>query len=154
MHSWISSEICLSSVTLNFLFLLLCCAWCFPSRVLYTFLLLNLVFSLDFFHFIFFFIFCFCWLHSFHVRYKNLSLNHFLNRFCFKVCLCLLQLLLQLRSPSLPLSPSVSLTFSLCVCRWLSTQSQSVAQSPQSQLCNITCVPQFFPPKATKLKLN
>lgn len=58
-----------------------------------------------------FFSFCFCWLHSFHVRYKNLSLNHFLNRFCFKVCLCLLQLLLQLRSTSLP--PSLSLSLSL-----------------------------------------
>lgn len=69
--------------------------------------------------------FCFCWLHSFHVRYKNLSPNHFLNRFCFKVCLCLLQFLLQLLSLCLSLSRFVSVSVTLntvAICRSISPE--------------------------------
>jgi len=95
------------------------------------------------------FVFGFCLFYSFHVQYKNLSLNHFLNRFCFKVCLlrcCLqLQLFFFSLSPSFSLSLSLNHSISFQFGLYLagSQQSQSVAQSPQSQLCNITCVPLF-----------
>lgn len=82
-----------------------------------------------------FFSFCFCWLHSFHVRYKNLSLNHFLNRFCFKVCLCLLQLLLQLRSPSLCLSHFLALCLSLALNTVAICRSISPEPTMQHYLC-------------------